>query len=95
MRATRRVIPELALRERVPPPERPVKPFFVRNWRHVLKRAWSVRWMGAAAVFSGLEVALPLLDGILPIPRTTFAVISGACVALALVTRFIAQGLDA
>jgi hydrogenase/urease accessory protein HupE len=32
------------------------------NWKAVLKRAWSIRLIVVAAVLSGLEVALPLLD---------------------------------
>jgi len=39
----------------------------VANWRAVLRRAWSVRLMLAAGLLSGAEIALPLLDGLLPI----------------------------
>jgi hypothetical protein len=34
-----------------------------------------------AGVLSGLEVAMPLLDGLLPVPRGTFAVLSGLVAA--------------
>lgn len=63
----------------------------VANWRAVLKHAWSVRLLLIAAVLSGAEVALPLLDGLLPIPPIVFAAISGLCVAGAFVARFVVQ----
>lgn len=44
-----------------------------------------------AAVLSGLEVALPLLGGLLPIPSRVFAALSGLTVAAAFVARFIVQ----
>jgi hypothetical protein len=45
----------------------------VANWRAVLRRAWSIRLMLLAGLLWGAEVALPLLDGILPIPPGIFA----------------------
>ncbi|WP_200957795.1 hypothetical protein [Mesorhizobium sp. Root157] len=44
-----------------------------------------------AGILSGLEVALPLLDGILPVPPMIFAGLSGLCVCLAFVARLVAQ----
>lgn len=63
----------------------------VHNWREVLKRAWSVRLMIAAAFFSGLEVSLPLLDGYVDIPPRIFAVLSGLTVAAAFIARITVQ----
>ena len=63
----------------------------VANWRAVLKHAWSVRLLLLAGILSGLEVALPLLDGILPVPPTTFAALSGLCVCMAFIARLVAQ----
>jgi hypothetical protein len=63
----------------------------VKTWRDILKRAWSVRFMALAAIFSGLEVAVPLLEGILPVSRGEFAILSGLCTAAALVARVVAQ----
>ncbi|WP_184117430.1 hypothetical protein [Aminobacter sp. DSM 101952] len=40
----------------------------VANWRAVLRQAWSVRLMLLAALLSGIEVMLPLVGGLLPIP---------------------------
>lgn len=59
------------------------------NWREILRRAWSVRFMILAAVLSALEVALPFFED--HFPRGLFAGMSGACVAAAFVARLIAQ----
>jgi lysozyme len=37
----------------------------IDSWRVVLRRAWSIRLILLAALLSGLEVALPILDGFL------------------------------
>lgn len=63
----------------------------VDNWRAVLKHAWSVRLLFVAALLSGLEVALPLLNGLLPIPPLIFAALSGLCVCGAFIARFVVQ----
>lgn len=63
----------------------------VADWRRVLRRAWSVRLMIVAAVFSGLEVALPLLDGVFPLDRGVFAALSGLATAGAFAARLVAQ----
>lgn len=63
----------------------------VANWRAVLRRAWSVRFLVFAAVFSGLEVALPFIDQYLPITDRGRGFIYFAVTVLALVSRFIAQ----
>ncbi|POO54480.1 hypothetical protein CPJ18_02015 [Agrobacterium rosae] len=63
----------------------------VQNWRQVLKRAWSVRLMIIAAILSGLEVALPLIDGVVEIPPGVFAALSGLTVAGAFTARLLVQ----
>jgi hypothetical protein len=55
----------------------------------VLRKAWSVRLMAAAAILSALEVALPLFAD--RFPRGLFALLSAVTVAAALVARIIAQ----
>ncbi|GLS29971.1 hypothetical protein SAMN04488498_104324 [Mesorhizobium albiziae] len=65
----------------------------VANWRRVLRRAWSIRLIIAAGALSGAEVALPILDGVIDIPRGTFAAISLAVTAAAFVARLVAQNL--
>lgn len=61
----------------------------IQDWRTVLKKAWSVRWMGAAALLSGAEIVLPLFYD--SFPRNVFAVLSFITVVGALVARFVAQ----
>lgn len=61
------------------------------DWKDVLTKAWSIRLIAIAAVLSGIEVALPLLDGILPIPRGIFATLSALTTAAAFVARLLAQ----
>lgn len=63
----------------------------IANWRAVLKHAWSVRLLLLAAVLSGLEVALPFLDGLLPISPGVFALLSFGATVGAFVARFVAQ----
>jgi hypothetical protein len=64
---------------------------FTKDWRRVLKRAWSIRLMLLAGLLSGLEVALPLLGGLFDVPHGALAGISGLTVAGAFVTRLLAQ----
>ena len=61
------------------------------DWRRVLKRAWSIRLMVLAGVLSGIEIALPLIDGFIDIPRGLFAAASGIVTAAAFVARLVAQ----
>lgn len=63
----------------------------VYGWRKIVRRAWSIRLMIAAAALSGAEIALPLLDGVLPIPRGLFAALSGLATGGAFLARLIAQ----
>jgi hypothetical protein len=63
----------------------------VGNWRRVLARAWSVRLMILAALLSGAEVALPLIEGVFPLDRGVFAVLSFLATAGAFVARLVAQ----
>lgn len=41
----------------------------IANWQVVHRRAWSVKLIIAAAILSGLEIALTSLDGYLPVPQ--------------------------
>ncbi len=63
----------------------------LHNWRDVLKFAWSIRLMVIAGLLSGAEIALPLLDGVVVIPRGVFAALSFAATAGAFIARLIAQ----
>ncbi|GGE54331.1 hypothetical protein GCM10007276_34270 [Agaricicola taiwanensis] len=57
----------------------------IPNWQAVLRRAWSIRLIVVAALLSGLEVILPLLDIELSppwaLPLLFFLVTAGAFVA--------------
>ncbi|PSH68629.1 hypothetical protein CU102_12790 [Phyllobacterium brassicacearum] len=63
----------------------------VANWRAVLRKAWSIRLMLLAGLLSGAEVALPLLDGVLPIPPGIFAGLTFFTVGAAFVARLVVQ----
>jgi len=63
----------------------------VSNWRRVLTRAWSARLMYAAAALSACEVALPILDQLMEIPRGLFAGLSAFTTFAALIARITAQ----
>lgn len=63
----------------------------IDDWRTVLRRAWSIRLLAVAGLLSGLEAAVPFLDGILPIPRGTFAVLAFLATGGAFVARLVAQ----
>ena len=63
----------------------------LHNWRAVLRSAWSVRLMVIAAVLSGLEVALPFLDGVIDVRPGVLALASGLVTAAALIARILAQ----
>ena len=57
----------------------------------VLRRAWSIRFIVIAGVFSAAEVALPLLHGVVDVPAGLFALLSGLATGGAFVSRLLAQ----
>lgn len=61
------------------------------HWKRVLLRAWSVRFIVLAAILSGLEVAVPFLQGVIDIPPGLFAAIAGLVSMLALMARVLIQ----
>ena len=65
------------------------------DWREILNRAWSVRWIVAAGLLSGVEVALPAVrEAIEPlgiVPSGTFAILSALATVCAVVARVLAQ----
>ena len=65
----------------------------IRDWRRVLKRAWSLRLIVLATIFSGLEVAVQFLqDDFEPLfPKGVFAIIAGVVSIAAFVARLMAQ----
>lgn len=63
----------------------------IANWWQVFKRAWSIRWIALAGLFSGIEVALPIIDGYFDIPRGLFAAASGIATCVAFISRLLVQ----
>ncbi len=61
------------------------------DWKTILKKAWSIRLMAVASALSGVEIAMPMLDGVLDMPRGMFAGLSGIVTAAAFVSRLVAQ----
>lgn len=61
----------------------------IPNWREVLSKAWSVRFIVLATILSGLEVVLGIVD--LGIPRGLFASVAGLVSAGALLARVLLQ----
>lgn len=59
------------------------------DWKLILRKAWSVRLIVLAAIFSAAEVVVPLFYDAMP--RNTFALLSGVTTAAALMARVIMQ----
>lgn len=68
-----------------------ILPRWKPDWKLILRRAWSVRLAGMAVLLSGLEVAVPFLEGVLELPRGLFAGLSGGVTAAALAARITVQ----
>lgn len=62
------------------------------DWKQILTKAWSIRFMVLAGVFSAAEVIVPLYAD--AIPRNLFAILSGISVAGAFISRLLAQNSD-
>jgi hypothetical protein len=76
------------------PRHNPIKVWGVKvlwDWRRILLRAWSIRLILLAGLFSGLEVAFAVFADNPPIPRGTFASLSGLTTMAAFIARVIAQ----
>jgi hypothetical protein len=59
------------------------------NWKEILVKAWSVRFMLMAGILSGIEMILPLFAD--QFPRHVFASLSFMFVGAAFVSRLVAQ----
>ncbi|MDR6904279.1 hypothetical protein [Rhizobium miluonense] len=68
-----------------------MKPKLVPNVGRVLRRAWSIRLIVVAGILSGCEVALPIIDQFVSIPRGTFAALTGLVTCGALISRLVVQ----
>lgn len=63
--------------------------WLARDWRRVLRYAWSVRLMIVAALLTAVEAILPLFSDL--IPTGLFAILTFVVVGAALIARFVAQ----
>lgn len=63
------------------------------DWKSVLSKAWSVKFMGLAAVLSGLESAAAIAGESIArqFPAGLYAAVVGVVTMLALVARLLAQ----
>jgi hypothetical protein len=61
----------------------------IENWRDVLLKAWSIKWIAGAVLLSGIEVVLPFFTDV--IPTGIFAALSGVVASTALLARILAQ----
>lgn len=59
------------------------------NWREIAVKAWSVRFIALAFIFTALEVALPFFSE--AVPDKLFGVLSGLFAAAAFASRLVAQ----
>lgn len=59
------------------------------NWKEILRRSWSLRFIILAGALSGIEVILPFFSE--DIPRNIFAVLSFILVSAAFIARLVAQ----
>ena len=59
------------------------------NWKEILRRSWSLRFIILAGVLSGIEVILPFFGE--DMPRNVFAGLSFFFVSAAFVARLVAQ----
>jgi len=59
------------------------------NWKEILRKAWSIRFLFLAGVLSGIEIILPMFAD--QFPRNVFASLSFIFVAAAFVSRLVAQ----
>lgn len=61
------------------------------DWRQVLRHAWSVRLIALSILLSALELAAPLLQGLLPVRPGIFAALVVLTSIAAGVARVVAQ----
>lgn len=59
------------------------------NWKEIVRKAWSIKFIVLAGLFSAGEVILPMYGDL--IPRNLFAALSGFFCFAALISRVVAQ----
>jgi len=68
-----------------------MKLHLIDDWTDVLRKAWSMRLLGASIVLGAAELALPYLQDVLPLQPGTFAVLIFGTNIAAAVSRLLAQ----
>lgn len=61
------------------------------DWKKILRKAWSIKLIILAGFFSGAELALPYLEGLIPVQRGLLALCSFVAANGAFVFRLLAQ----
>lgn len=59
------------------------------NWKEIVRKAWSIKFILIAGLLSAGEVVLPLFGDV--IPRNVFAALAGFFCFAAFVSRLVAQ----
>ena len=59
------------------------------NWRTILRKAWSIRFIFLAGLFSAIEVGLPYFGN--QIPAGAFAALTAFFCGAAFIARLVAQ----
>lgn len=59
------------------------------NWKLIVKKAWSIRFIAAAGFFTASEQVVPLF--VESIPQKVYAALIMICVMLAFISRIVAQ----
>ena len=59
------------------------------NWKEIVRRSWSLRFIILAGILSGCEVALPLIGD--SFPPGVFAGLSAGFTCAAFIARLVAQ----
>lgn len=62
---------------------------FYSNWKEIVRKAWSIRFVLIAGALSGCEIALPMFSD--SFPRNVFAALSAFFCGAAFVARLVAQ----
>lgn len=61
------------------------------DWKAVMRKAWSIKFMIGAAMLSGIEVVMSILQPSNALPPGVFAALAGVVTSMALVARLLAQ----
>ena len=61
----------------------------IEDWRHVLKHAWSIRFIVLAALLSGVELVLPMISDV--VSRGVFAALTLVVSVAAAIARLVTQ----